>query len=180
MTSVALPSNTWTAQLPAAEAPQLDFEALVTLYSQDLYRYAYWLCTDRSITEDLVQETLLRAWKSLHKIKEPKAIKGWLLTILRRENARRFERRQPKYSDLPVEHLSAQQKSYDTSTEAFVLRRALHQLPQQYREPLMLQVLGGYSQHEIAERLDLSPAGVGTRLFRSRQKLRQILGERQP
>lgn len=179
MTSITVPA-TFTAATPAQDQQRLDFEALVNGHSRDLYRYAYWLCGDRSIAEDLVQDTLLRAWKSLHRVNEPKALKGWLITILRRENARRFERQRPQYSDIPVEELGSHRIGYDTSTEAFALRQALHQLPEGYREPLMLQVLGGYSQQEIADRLGITSAGAGTRLFRARQKLRQILGERVP
>ena len=177
MTSLTLTAPC-TSEVPAKEQRSLDFETLVSSYSRDLYRYAYWLCNDRSLAEDLVQDTLLRAWKSLHRVQEPKAVKGWLLTILRRENARRFERKRPQYSDIPVDDLGSQRTSYDTSAEAFALRQALHQLPEDYREPLMLQVLGGYSQQEIADQLGISSAGAGTRLFRARQKLRQLLGER--
>jgi RNA polymerase sigma-70 factor (ECF subfamily) len=48
-------------------------------------------------------------------------------------------------------------------------------LPEDYREPLLLQVIYGYSQKEIAAQLGLSSAGVGTRLFRARQKMRELL-----
>ena len=72
------------------------FEQLFAKYSADLQRYAFWLAGDRHIAEDLVQETLLRAWRSLDKLQNPAAAKSWLLTIVRRENARRFERFQPK------------------------------------------------------------------------------------
>ena len=64
-------------------------------------RYAYWLAGDKHTAEDLVQEASLRAWKSLDRLQNVKAAKGWLLTILRRENARRFERFQPKESEYP-------------------------------------------------------------------------------
>jgi len=178
MTSIALTINC-ASEAQATEPQPLDFQTLVSVYSRDLYRYAYWLSSDRNVAEDLVQDTLVRAWKSLHRVKEPKAVKSWLITILRRENARRFERRRPQYSDIPVDELGAQRTSYDTSTEAFALRQALHHLAEDYREPLMLQVLGGYSQQEIADQLGISSAGAGTRLFRARQKLREILGERE-
>jgi RNA polymerase sigma-70 factor (ECF subfamily) len=164
MTSTALTADT----IPS-------FNELVSAYGKDLQRYALWLAGDRHTAEDLVQETLLRAWKSLDRLQNPKAVKGWLLTILRRENARRFERYQPPQSAIPLEELGSKRKEYDTSTEAFVLRQALDRLPGEYREPLLLQVVHGYSQKEIAERLGLSSAGVGTRLFRARNKLREAL-----
>ncbi|OOZ37519.1 sigma-70 family RNA polymerase sigma factor [Solemya velesiana gill symbiont] len=151
------------------------YNQLVSAYSNDLHRYAYWLSGDKHTAEDLVQETLLRAWKSLNRLQDRKAAKGWLMTILRRENARRFERKQLQQSDIPLEELSAAETTYDTSTEAFVLRRAMDELPDEYREPLVKQIIGGYSQKEIASQLGITSAGVGTRLFRARQKLRDML-----
>jgi RNA polymerase sigma-70 factor (ECF subfamily) len=131
MTSTALTADT----IPS-------FNELVSAYGKDLQRYALWLAGDRHTAEDLVQETLLRAWKSLDRLQNPKAVKGWLLTILRRENARRFERYQPPQSAIPLEELGSKRKEYDTSTEAFVLRQALDRLPGEYREPLLLQAAG--------------------------------------
>jgi len=171
MTNAALPLD--SANSPVDSTPS--FNELVRAYGKDLQRYALWLAGERHTAEDLVQETLIRAWKSLHRVQNPKAVKGWLITILRRENARRFERYQPPQSSIPLEELGSKRKEYDTSTEAFVLRQALERLPQEYREPLLLQVVHGYSQKEIAQRLGLSCAGVGTRLFRARNKLRQAL-----
>lgn len=151
------------------------FNELIAVYMNDLYRYAYWLSSNRAVADDLVQETLIRAWKSMDKLQDDKAVKGWLLTIVRRENARRFERQRPPHSDIPTEALAAERKDYDTSTEAFVLRQALDRLPADYREPLLMQVVYGFSQKEIAEQLGLSVAGAGTRLFRAREKLREML-----
>jgi RNA polymerase sigma-70 factor (ECF subfamily) len=174
MTSTALAVDLWNP--PGAPArPGTALEALVQRYGRDLKRYAYWLARDHHVAEDLVQETWLRAWRSLDRLQNPAAAKGWLLTILRRENARRFERERPATSDLSPEELGDHHRVYDTSTEAFVLRQALDGLAPEYREPLLLQVLHGYSQQEIAARLGLSAAGAGTRLFRARQKLRAVL-----
>ncbi|MGO2562437.1 MAG: sigma factor, partial [Pseudoalteromonas nigrifaciens] len=84
---------------------QKRYEALVHVYHKELYRFAYWLCRDPHIADDLVQETFLRAWRSLDSLLDQKAAKSWLLTILRRENARRFERKQFDYSDIEDELL---------------------------------------------------------------------------
>jgi len=176
MNSIAIAEQRWApAELTEAGPDYNFFNELFYRYENDLKRYAYWLSGDRHIAEDLMQEALLRAWKSLHRLKEPKAAKGWLMTILRRENARRFERYRPQESDIPIEELGARDKSYDTSTEAFVLRRAIDELPDDYRIPLVKQVIEGYSQKEIAAQIGISAAGVGTRLFRARQKLREAL-----
>lgn len=66
------------------------YEQLVQLYHADVYRYGYWLCKDPDIAQDLVQETFLRAWKSLDSLLDAGAAKAWLITIVRRENARRL------------------------------------------------------------------------------------------
>ncbi|MBK1621701.1 hypothetical protein CKO42_25595 [Lamprobacter modestohalophilus] len=166
-----------TPSLEPVEAPS--FEALAETHRHSLFKYAYRLSGNKEIAEDLVQDSLLRAWRSFARLQNPAAALGWMKTIVRRENARRFERIQPRESAMPTEELPAQHAQYyDTSTDAFVLRRALRALPAEYREPLILQVLHGYSQQEIAARLGLSSAGAGTRLFRARQKLREALGER--
>jgi len=151
------------------------YNEIVTAYRDDLQRFGYWLTRDRDVAQDLVQETFLRAWRSIDRLHSVEAAKSWLITILRRENARRFERIQPQYSDVPTEALPAARTEYDTSTEAFVLRRALERLPEDYRDPLILQVIHGYSQKEIAAHLGISVAGAGTRLFRARQQLRRLV-----
>lgn len=151
------------------------FNRLIAVYMGDLYRYGYWLSGSHAVADDLVQETLVRAWKSMDKLNDSKAVKGWLLTILRRENARRFERKRLSESGIPTEELAADREDYDTSTEAFVLRQALDRLPEEYREPLLMQVIFGYSQKEIAAHLGISVAGAGTRLFRAREKMRELL-----
>jgi RNA polymerase sigma-70 factor (ECF subfamily) len=163
-------------QTTAVAENAVDFNALVKQYWRDLFKFAYRLCGNPHTAEDLVQESLTRAWRSVHSLKDAGAVKGWLYTIVRRENARRFERVQPLMADIPTEDLGATRQTYDTSTEAFVLRRAIRRLPAEYRDPLILQVVHGHSQQEIADRLGISPAGVGTRLFRARRKLREALG----
>ena len=167
-----------TAVAEKAPGNAIDFDSLARQYWRDLYNYAYRLSGNRHTAEDLVQESLTRAWRSIDKLQNQKAAKGWLYTIVRRENARRFERYQAVQSDIPTEEIGSKRKTYDTSTEAFVLRRAIRALPADYREPLVLQVIHGFSQREIADRLGLTSAGVGTRLFRARQKLRAALGEK--
>ena len=76
------------------------FDRIVAVFHQDMYRYAAWLCRDKAIAEDVVQEALLRAWKSLDALRDEAAARQWLLTIVRRENARYFERRRLETVDI--------------------------------------------------------------------------------
>ena len=141
---------------------------------QDMDRYAAWLCRDKAIAEDVVQEALLRAWKSLDSLRDDAAAKQWLLTIVRRENARYFERRRLETVD--VDNLTPSQEAIlaeapDEQMDA--LREAIFTLDDDYREPLVLQVLMGYSTNEIAEQLGLKQGAVLTRLHRARLKLKE-------
>ncbi|MFQ5544709.1 MAG: sigma-70 family RNA polymerase sigma factor [Acidiferrobacterales bacterium] len=155
---------------------QAQFEAMVHALSTDLYRYAFWLCRDQNRAEDLVEETFLRAWRSLDTLRCEKAAKAWLITILRREHARGYERPVLQIDPrVELDDLIAEPDG--ATTETLALHRAIARLSREYREPLLLQVLGGYSCEEIAELLGLSPGAVMSRLFRARRKLRAVLVE---
>jgi len=154
---------------------QQNFEAQIRPYQQDLKNFSLWLTRDPHIAQDVVQETLLRAWKSFDKLENPKALKGWLFTICRRENARRFERIQPKFSEIEFDAIEEKNQDYDTSVEAFVLRQTLPKLKKEYLKPLLMQVVLGQTQKEIGKELNLSVAGVGTRLFRAKKQLESLL-----
>lgn len=155
------------------------FEAIVNAYSKDLYRYGLWLTKDAQVAEDLVQETFLRAWKAMDSLKDPGAVKSWLFTIYRRENARRFEKTRPVTSSIDDINVDKFVQLEDTfaKTEIIALRKSLKELPEEYLEPLLLQVLGGYTCDEIGEIMGIKSGAVMTRVFRARKKLRAILEE---
>lgn len=152
------------------------FDELVGVFHQDMYRYAAWLCRDKAIAEDVVQEALFRAWKSLDSLREDAAAKQWLLTIVRRENARYFERRRLETVD--VDNLTPSQEAILAEVpddQLDELREAIYELEDDYREPLVLQVLMGFSTNEIAEQMGLKQGAVLTRLHRARLKLKELV-----
>ncbi len=152
------------------------FDRVVSIFHQDMYRYAVWLCRDPGIAEEVVQEAMLRAWKSLDALREDDAAKPWLLTIVRRENARYFERK--RLDTVDIDALSPAQSAMlaeKDDSELESLREAIFRLDDEYREPLVLQVLMGHSTKEIAELMGMQQGAILTRLHRARIKLKDIV-----
>jgi RNA polymerase sigma-70 factor, ECF subfamily len=154
------------------------FQALCQSLRPDLLRFAFWLSRDRALAEDVVQESMLRAWKAQDSLLDEAAAKPWLLTIIRREYARTFERK--RFQTVDVDELIAKEEPLLAAVEeqdVNDVRVAMMKLPDEYREPLVLQVLMGYSTAEIARELELSTPAVLTRLHRARRQLRAACGE---
>ena len=149
------------------------FNELAEAYSTDLYRYAMWICGNDALAKDLVQETFLRAWRALDSLKDVGAAKSWLITILRREYARTFERKVPKFTDVEkVVVVDNDELEPDERTERELLRKGILKLEPKYRDPLLLQLVFGHSCAEISEQLGTSKSAVMTQLFRAREKLK--------
>lgn|SRR5262245_12438391 len=148
-----------------------EFERAVRAYSADLYRFAYWLCRDRHAAEDVMQEACLRAWKSWEGLRDLAQAKAWMMTIVRNEYARGIsrERSETSLDDLDEGQLPSM-PSFEGGLET---AQVVAMLPLTYREPLLLQVLGGFSCAEIAGMLGTTEGAVMTRLTRARQALRQ-------
>jgi RNA polymerase sigma-70 factor (ECF subfamily) len=153
------------------------FATLCEALRPDLLRFVFWLGRDRELAEDVVQEALLRAWKSFDALTEDGKAKSWLLTIVRREFARSFERKRLEVTDLDaLVTAEADVLAADDDAGLAEMREALFRLDDEYREPLVLQVMMGYSTKEIADQMGLQQGAVLTRLFRARARLRQELG----
>lgn len=140
----------------------------------ELYRYAFWLSRSRELAEDVLQEALLRAWKAYGDLRDTDSAKQWLVTIVRREHARLYERKRLETVDLAAYEEEIPAAADDPDLDR--MRRALFQLEDGYREPLALQVLLGHSTREIAALMDLGEATVLTRLHRARHRLKEAMG----
>ena len=153
------------------------FGALCESLRPDLLRFAFWLGRDRQLAEDVVQEAMLRAWKSFDALEDEGRAKPWFLTIVRREFARSFERKRLPLADLDaLVAAEADVLAAEDDEQLTAMRQALFRLDDEYREPLVLQVMMGYSTREIAAMMGLQQGAVLTRLFRARARLRQELG----
>ncbi len=155
---------------------QQSFATLAQELMPDLYRYVFWLSRDPAIAEDLVQGCLLRAWRSFGRLRAHNAAKSWLFKILRREHQRQFERMELQC--VSIDDLNGRDECYlaaDVDPRTTELRRAIFELEIQYREPLVLQALMGYTVREIAAVMDISTGTVLTRLGRARKRLHRVV-----
>jgi RNA polymerase sigma-70 factor (ECF subfamily) len=154
------------------------FESMTRTHEGDLFRFAFWLCRDHSVAQDLVQETLLRAWRSFDSLRDESAARYWLITILRRENARMYERKRHPTRDIDDLTPAEQGLLANTpDTDLADLREAISRLDPDYREPLILQVLMGFSTEEIAGLMEIKQGAVLTRLYRARKMLMKGFGD---
>ena len=153
------------------------FQTLCMRLRPDLLRLALWLTHNQALADDVVQESLLRAWKSRHSLLNKRAAKAWLFKIVRNEYARTFERKRLALVD--IDSLVATDDpslASEDDQDITDIQEALRGLAEQYRRPLEMQVFLGYSVVEIAAQLHLSKTAVLTRLFRARNQLRLACG----
>lgn len=162
------------------------FELLVTPHLTRAYNLARLLVGNSSDAEDLVQEASLRAFRALDGFQGGDS-RTWLLVIVRNlcysflahrrgsDNVVPFEEEQHSDADSST---SPETKMLQT-TSADGLRRAIEQLPPEFRETLVLRELEGLSYREIAEIAAVPVGTVMSRLARARQQLRRRLGGRE-
>lgn len=149
------------------------FEALVESHADDLFRFGCWLTGDSEAAKDLVQETMIRAWRSIDQLRDAGSVKPWLMTTLRRENARRFERKQLELVDIEDRPVTdSDQLDAETRILHSQIRVELDRLPKKYAEPLRLQAYLGCSIAEITQRLGISRSAAMTRVHRAREQLK--------
>lgn len=174
---------------PSAQSPRVQrFEEHVLAHVTDLYRAARRLTDQISDAEDLVQETCLRAFKSLDQLRHPAAAKVWVFSILRSVYLRQADRRPAERMRVSLEDIDASLlNSVEVLQDAYEgvsplaqalrgeIRTAVLQLPLPYREAIILAHIGGFSYREIAEILNLPMGTVMSRLFRGRRLLRACL-----
>lgn len=140
------------------------------------------LCADASISDDLVQETLLRAWANANLFRPGTNMSAWLRTILRNQFYTTFRRRTREVEDVDGEH--AGQLAVPASQEGAVavagLWVALASLPWAQREALLMVGAEGFTYEEAAERLGCQAGTVKSRVSRARRRLAVSPGPRRP
>lgn len=171
-----------------AEERRAGFEQEALVHLDVLYRVGLRLTGNASDAEDLVQETMLRAFRSWDRYTPGTNAKGWLLTILRHLfiNEYRRKSRHPETVDVDtiepfalfqeVQEEDPQGAFFDRIVDDEVLR-AVDQLPEAFREAVQLSDVEGLSYEEVAKVLAVPVGTVKSRLYRGRRLLQAKLYE---
>ncbi len=141
-----------------------------------LRRYARALLSDRAAADDLVQDTLERAWSRLHQWRAGSDLRAWLFGIM--HNLRVDQLRRPRLSSQSIDADEFELPTRPTQADALELRdleSALDHLGDEQREILLLVALEEMSYADIATTLGIPIGTVMSRLSRGRERLRLIM-----
>ena len=149
-------------------------ERLVELIPR-LRRYARALVGDRAAADDLVQDTLERAWAKLHLYRRGTDLRAWLFTVMHNVHVNKV--RATRVTDTLEDELPelAQRASQGDALLVRDLDRAIAQLPAEQRAVLLLVTLEEMSYEEVAHALGIPIGTVMSRLSRAREKLRTMM-----
>jgi RNA polymerase sigma-70 factor (ECF subfamily) len=196
MTLTDLPEEPEAAQLLPEPHDQDDraefFEHDVMQHLDALYRTALRMTRNAQDAEDLVQETMLRAFRFLDRFQRGTNLRAWLFKILTNTYINRYRKAssEPRVDSLDdseefalYHHLDTEAASRGGSVEAQVLdhfaesdiKAAIEALPPQYRMTVLLADVEGFSYNDIAEITNVKKGTVMSRLFRGRRLLQKAL-----
>lgn len=167
----------------AAQAKQGDQEAFAELYRHRARKVFYYLAKilrNPSAADDATAETFLQAWKSIRKLREPDRFDGWLFRIA--HHVAMDELNRPTTTDLE-DAPEPPDVNPATNPDVMALRRvdsdrirhALLELPDRYREVLVLRYFGDWSDHEVARQLNTTQGNVRALRMRAMRRLRATM-----
>src|SRR5215470_3792957 len=168
---------------PAGGGQDARFERMVMPHLSSAYNLARWLVGNEHDAEDVVQESYLRAYRAIASMQGDDA-RAWLLAIVRnacftlqKRNRRRgaipFDDRRHD----PADEAPGPGDTVLAESEAARIRRAMDELPEEFREAIVLRAVEGLSYKEIAQVVGVPVGTVMSRLARARGRLEQCLGD---
>ena len=168
------------------------FEAFVDAFGDRIFGFSFRMCREREDARDVLQDTLLQAFRRLKDLEHPDALKTWLFRVA--ANACRMKRRKRKFEpalELSLEELAPRDgavaepeipdvadlpdEEASRAEDRQRVHEAIRELPSPYRMVLVLRDIEQFTAPEVAEILDLPLSTIKMRLHRARLKVRKIL-----
>lgn len=160
------------------------FEALARAHGDRLFATILTLAGDRTDAEDILQETLLRAWRAIDRFERRADLATWLHRIAVNETNRALGHRTRRAEDLAVDHHAADiaaNRSYEPGPRAEqdelrdALQHAIRDLPLTYRTALVLRDIEGLTTREAAAAAGIGERALKSRLHQARLRIRAAL-----
>jgi RNA polymerase sigma-70 factor (ECF subfamily) len=164
-------------------------------YAPQLFSTALRMTRNRSDAEDLVQETYIKGWRSFHTFQEGTNLRAWLFRIMTNSYINKYNAKKRKGTEVELDDVeelflykrlgSIDQSQLSSSAEDQMLdlftddevKGALESLPEDFRIPVLLSDVDGFSYKEIAEMLEIPMGTVMSRLHRGRKAMQKMLYE---
>jgi len=173
----------------AKSGDQDAFEQLVLAHQNKVYTICVHMVTDREEAADLAQEAFLKAWRNLSSFQGESSFATWMhrlttnvcLDYLRKQSRRQNISTAVSLDDEdsgwtePADHSQDPQVHLEREERKRALTRALQELPEHHRRPLIMREVSGMSYQEIADALDTDLGTIKSRIARARERLRKIL-----
>ena len=164
-------------------------------YAPQLFSTALRMTRNRSDAEDLVQETYIKGWRSFHTFQDGTNLRAWLFRIMTNTYINKYNAQKRKGTEVELDDVeelflykrlgSIDQSQLSSSAEDQMLelftddevKNALEELPEDFRIPVLLSDVDGFSYKEIAEMLEIPIGTVMSRLHRGRKAMQKMLYE---
>jgi RNA polymerase sigma-70 factor, ECF subfamily len=164
-------------------------------YAPQLFSTALRMTRNRLDAEDLVQETYIKGWRSFHTFQEGTNLRAWLFRIMTNTYINKYNAKKRKGTEVELDDVeelflykrlgSIDQSQLSSSAEDQMLdlftddevKGALESLPDDFRMPVLLSDVDGFSYKEIAEMLEIPIGTVMSRLHRGRKAMQKMLYE---
>ena len=171
------------------------FTADAMQYAPQLFSTALRMTRNRSDAEDLVQETYIKGWRSFHTFQEGTNLRAWLFRIMTNTYINKYNAKKRKGTEVELDDVeelflykrlgSIDQSQLSSSAEDQMLelftddevKNAIEELPEDFRVPVLLSDVDGFSYKEIAEMLEIPIGTVMSRLHRGRKAMQKMLYE---
>jgi RNA polymerase sigma-70 factor (ECF subfamily) len=175
----------WIEQARAGD--QRAFGLLVQAYQKPVFNLTYRMLGNAQEAEDAAQETFLRAYSSLRQYQPEHKFSTWLFAIANHHCIDRLRKRRVAFvsiEDNPVlENLTGEtplpERQALMREQSAEMQKLLQELEPEYRLPLVLRYWEDYSYEDIAATMEITVAAVKSRLFRARQQIAKLYGERE-
>jgi len=142
-----------------------------------LRAFALGLTRNRALADDMIQDTVLKAWSNIDKFEPGTNMRAWLFTILRNtfySNHRKRRREVPDIDNVFSDSMSVK-PAHDGKLQMHDFKRALDQLPDEQREALILVGASGFSYEDAAEMCGVATGTIKSRVNRARARLTELL-----